>query len=139
MAGHSNIAVKNGTGKTVDLTIESDSIVEEFGEMISVRFAFVARPSELASDGWTIEWGDDLQNEWKETRSFVLSSDRASDYREGRFDTQGGPKGETSATEIEIIADSSADYYSLWYLLPMAVIICVLTVRKLRARQAPNV
>ncbi len=137
-----HITVIPPSGNTAELTFETSSIVEEFGEIISVRFAFVANPSELASDGRKIAWGEDAV-EGTQTpvivESFALSADRASDYREGRFDAQTGPRGDASATEIEIIADSSADYYSLWYLLPMAVIISVLTARKLRARQVPNV
>jgi hypothetical protein len=121
-------------GEAVPLVIETCSIFEEFNEIIvGLRLYFVvpegrARPGE---DVYELKWGPEVSATNSRVERLFLDPDLCDRYRALRAAPAGGEDSTTAS--IVIIADSSADYHFLWYLLPMAMIFALLTVRKVLA------
>jgi len=84
-------------------------------------------------------WGPDVQAENVRVAAFALDAAQPQLYRGFRPQRQAaaGPL-DTQVASIEVIADSSAEYHFLWYLLPMGVIFLLLSVRKVRARHSSS-
>ncbi len=132
-----NITVKDSSGKILPLRIEESSLVEEFGGIVSLWLSFDVPDEQFSKDNsLTIEWGKDVESTNTKVKNIKLDPASAKSYR-----TFTWRKKDTSASfaRIEVIADSNADYYFLWYLLPMAIIFIVLTVRKLSIGKIPEV
>ena len=123
-----NITVKNSSGSQIPLIIEESSLVQEFGSTVSLWLSF-----DVPADGFsqekplTIEWGKDVSALNSTVKSMKVDIATANSYR--TFTWRKKNDGSSFAT-IEVVADSRADYYFLWYLLPIAVIFIILTVRK---------
>ena len=135
----SQITLLAPDGRQFPLIIESASIFNEFGKIAALRFCFrlseaEARPGRGA---FILQWGPEVKADNRQVDRFAFDPARRELYRSLRPKSAAGA-GSNVAT-IEVIADSTAEYHFLWYLLPMALILVLLTVRKMRARdQAPR-
>lgn len=130
-----NVGIKQN-GALVPLFVEKKSLFDEFGDgvYVSFRFYFKATEADIDKSRYQLVWGEDVQAKNELAEAITLDPGKPSGYREASFSTA---KGGTTAS-IEIVADSNAELYFLWYLLPMALILAILTVRKLRAGDATN-
>lgn len=127
------ITVLTAGGRQLPLQIESDSIYFEFDRIVSLRFFFTVDGSETGS--LSIQWGPDVRAQNAKVKQLALDPAHRDLYREFRWrPRESAPKEESSVASIEVIADSSAEYHFLWYLLPMAVIFVLLTIRKASGR-----
>jgi hypothetical protein len=131
----SQVTVTGPDGKRLPLVIEASSIFVEFDKIVALRFCFLvdadrARPGE---DSFTFQWGPDVRASNTKVERLVLDSALRASYRSLRQRTASGARDSTTAS-ITVIADSSADYHFLWYLLPISLIFAVLTARKLMVR-----
>ena len=133
-----HLAVLMPDGRQLPLLIEGEGLVSEFGEIIALRCAFMAS-AESAGDGFRLVWGPEIAAANSTVPRLVLDPSRRRDYRQfSRKPKPADPGAESSVATVEVIADSTAEYHFLWYLLPMAVIFTLLTVRKIHARHADN-
>lgn len=124
----SNITVKNSSCSQIPLKIEESSLIGEFGSTVSLWLSFDVPSDEFSQDKpLTIEWGKDVSALNGKVKSIKVDIARASSYRTFTWRKKND---NSSFATIEVIADSSADYYFLWYLLPIAVIFAVLAIRK---------
>jgi len=124
----SNITVKNSSCSQIPLKIEESSLIGEFGSTVSLWLSFDVPSDEFSQDKpLTIEWGKDVSALNGKVKSIKIDIASASSYRTFTWRKKND---NSSFGTIEVIADSSADYYFLWYLLPIAVISAVLAIRK---------
>lgn len=132
------IAVESPDGTCYPLTIEKDSLFLEFGSIVAVRFFFTISTSTLqeAEEGWRIVWGEDVSSENTEILRIILDPSSRERFREFRWNIERGGSDSSSVATIEVIAESGAEYYFLWYLLPMGLLFAILTIRKMRASGA---
>jgi len=136
--GIDRITVVAGDGTQIPLTIEKDSVFYEFDRIVSLRFYFLvdADSADDPETRFTLSWGSDVAAKNTEVAKVALdpeSRSRTRGFQWGNADISGGVSGQVA--QIEVIADSSAGYYFLWYLLPMAMIFALLTIRKLTVRR----
>ena len=130
------ITVIASDGRAIPLQVESPSIVYEFDRIVSLRFFFLIAESEAAvgAEPFQVRWGAGISADNIEVDKIVLDPKQRALYREFRWrQSVGAPSESASVSTIDVIADSTAEYHFLWYLLPMAVIFAVLTIRKIRA------
>jgi len=135
-----HIALYAPDGEPRQLTIESQSIFRDLGHIVSLRCSFLANESEVTSDKpFTIIWGPEIQAEHAQVARLTLDLEQRERYREFRWRREDGTAAsDATVASVEVIADSSAAYHFLWYLLPMAAILTLLTVRKFLARNPGN-
>ena len=137
IAGVENIIALNTDGTPIPLTIETNSIFYEFDRIVSLRFSFLV-DAEQADDPetrFTLSWGNDITAKNMEVSKIILDPEarmRIRRFQWGNADL-GGEAAQIS--RIEVIADMTAGYHFLWYLLPMAMIFALLTIRKLYSRR----
>lgn len=123
-----NITVKNSVGSQLPLKIEETSLIEEFGSTVSLWISFDVPTGDFSQDKpLTIEWGKDVSASNSTVKSMKVDIAASTSYRTFTWRKKND---KSSFATIEVIADSSANYYFLWYLLPIAVILVMLTVRK---------
>lgn len=118
-------------GRRLPLIVDSSSVFTEFGKVIaSLRFCVVLTEAEAAagSGPFVLRWGPGVSAENRKIERFSADGERRELYRSLR--PGAGPN--ASVATLEVIADSSAEYHFLWYLLPMALVFGLLLVRKLR-------
>ena len=135
----SQITLLAPDGRPLPLLIESASIFNEFGKIAALRFC--CRLSEAESrpgqGTFVLRWGPDVRAGNSQVDRFAFDPARKDLYRSLRPRSAAGAG--SSVATIEVIADSTAEYHFLWYLLPMALILVLLTVRKMQARdQTPG-
>ncbi len=124
----SNITVKTSSCSQIPLKIEESSLIGEFGSTVSLWLSFDVPSDEFSQDKpLTIEWGKDVSALNSKVKSIKVDIARANSYRTFTWRKKND---NSSFATIEVIADSGADYYFLWYLLPIAVISAVLAIRK---------
>ena len=126
-----HLLVLDGENNPLPLTIETGTAFREFGEIIALTFAFELDARTLAKGPPRAEWGKNVRGTIREVASLSFPTNAAS--RLHAFATDAGdavPADAAQFATIEIIADSNADKYYLWYLLPMAVIFVLLILRK---------
>lgn len=126
-----NLRILDGAGNVLPLTVETNTIFREFDEIIALTLAFELDPRTLAKGNPRAEWGADVQGTIQDVA--VISFPEHATNRLHTFtpDDGGAPAADpTQFATIEIIADSQADKYYLWYLLPMVVIFVLLIIRK---------
>jgi len=139
VTGIDRIAVMTRDGTQIPLAVEKDSVFYEFDRIVSLRFYFLV-DADLADDaeaGLALSWGEDVAASNSEVEKVILDPEARSRIRAfqwGNADLAG--PADTQIADIQVIADSSAGYYFLWYLLPMAIIFALLTIRKLAVRRA---
>ena len=133
-----NIEVIAPDGSQIPLTVEKSSIYIEFGVIVSIKFCFPIPVASLqkATDVYTLRWGSDVNASNIEIDTIFPDPENHDSYREFRIGQANS--GEASVATIEVIAESGADYYFLWYLLPMALLFGILTIRKMRARDSDS-
>lgn len=123
-----NITVKNSSGSQFPLKIEESSLIEEFSSTVSLWLSFDVPADEFSQDKpISIEWGKDVSALNSTVKNMKVDIAAANSYRTFTWRKKSD---NSSFATIEVIADSSADYYFLWYLLPIAVILVTLAVRK---------
>ena len=128
------IAVVGPDGRRVPLHVVEDSVYVEFDQIVSLRFYFLIGETETA-ETFALEWGADVEADNVKVARVLLDPAMADRCREFTWAARGAaaPGETTSVASIDVIADSSAEYHFLWYLLPMALIFLLLTIRKIRA------
>ena len=134
VASIDQLAVTAPGGRVVPLLIEEASLFKEFGRIASpLRFAFHVREEEARDDaaGFTLAWGPDVRGPNRLVPRIVPDAAVRARYRTFR---PRAPVRSEFSQEYTVIADSAVEYHFLWYLLPMAVLLALLTLRKIRAR-----
>lgn len=133
----SELTVEGPHGDQLPLLIDTSSIITEFGGIVSLRFAFELAAEEAHPDdtAFRILWGGGVEAQNEKTGQIFIDPDKRELYR--RLVRREGPGEGAAAGEpystIVVIADSTAEYHFLWYLLPMGLLFILLTIRKLRA------
>jgi hypothetical protein len=130
------VAVLAPSGEAVPLIVESASVWEEMGFIVSVRLAFFVDEGDAdCRTPLRIVWGPGVKGEFTEIEALRPDASARKRIRSATWalpeDTAGD---DSSIASVEIVADSKADYDSLYYLLPMALLFVLLTVRKIKAR-----
>ncbi|MDZ7816458.1 MAG: hypothetical protein U5N86_10815 [Planctomycetota bacterium] len=134
VASVDDFAVFSPEGERIPLVIDESNVLEEFGDIYSIRFVFFINRSAIDSAlPHTVKWGEGIEGENTLLGEFSLAQDVMKMYRECTWVAGVAEGADSSVATIEVIVDESADYYSLWYLLPMALLFIVLTIRKLKA------
>jgi len=142
VANTGQITVIAPDGRQVPLTIEKTSVFFEFDRVVSLRFFFAAdrKDIEAGAGSFEIRWGPDVKTGNRQVERIALDPGRRDDCREFRWfrpkKTADDP--DSQVTTVTVIADSYADYYFMWYLVPMALIFVLLTIRKIRARDSAD-
>ncbi len=126
------VRVTDGAGTPLPLVVETDTLFREFGEIIALTAAFEIDPRTLASGPPRIEWGPGVAGEVRPVAAITFPPGAGARIRVfAAGDGAAPPSGDASHfATIDIIADSHADAYYLWYLLPMAVVFTLLIIRK---------
>jgi hypothetical protein len=133
------ITVISPDNKPVPLVIDESSIFRNLGRIVSLSFYFlVAEQAAQDTDSlYTLCWGADVQADNAVVPGIAVNAEMPGKYLEFQWRQEGEPSdSDISSATIEVIADSYANYYSLWYLLPMLLIFVLLTVRKLRGKES---
>lgn len=133
------LAVVAPDGRRLPLTIDSESIFFEFDRIVSIEFFFTVDDALTlpADTPFRLKWGGDVRGDNVRVGRIVLDPSKRDRYLQCRPRTGGDAlPPDASLASIEVIADSTADFYFLLYLLPMAAIFVVLTVRKIRASRS---
>ncbi|MCU0726631.1 MAG: hypothetical protein MUE73_12730 [Planctomycetes bacterium] len=134
IAALDRLTVTLPSGKPAELIVETDSVWEDLGEIAAVRFAFFVDEAELdGPEPCRILWGEEVTGRFRELPVFRPDPARRALYRTATWRPE-GPGGDSQIASIEVVADSRSNYYSLLYLLPMAVLFVLLGVRKVLAR-----
>ncbi len=121
----------NGVGDTLPLTVEMDSVFREFGDIVALVAAFEFDPQMLSAGPLRLEWGPAVKSVFTSVPVLTFPPASAARIRPFSLFPPGADQVAPSQfATLEIIADSHADHYYLWYLLPMAVIFILLAVRK---------
>ncbi len=140
----SQVELLSPGGRRVPLHVEEARIYRDpvaDNKIVSLRVYFLAAKSDLtpAAGSFELRWGAGVKAANKKVAAIVLDPGRRAGYREFRRrkpPPAAGGDGQSSA--LWVIADSKADYYFLWYLVPMALIFVLLTVRKIRGSSSPS-
>jgi len=130
-----HVLLTDARGQPLPLVVERSSLFSEFGEIGSLRVAFELPVAALAAGLPRLAWGQEVH-----ARNSLVDRLVIADKDRARLRTF-VPQAEDSAgasepqlASVEIIADSNADRYYLWYLLPVAVLFGLLAARKVRLR-----
>lgn len=128
--------LESPAGRPLRALVEEESVFREFGMVVGFRLAFTVSESQ-ATEGaiFTLEWGGEARGEHElvsrlsidpglQSRSRGFQVAPAVADREGSRDMPGA--------SIQVVADSTADYHFAWYLLPVAVLFIILSIRKAR-------
>lgn len=133
------VAVVDPDGNLLALQVDSELVMVEFSDrIVSLYFCFFVRAGDVKPGGtpFVVKWGPDVKAQNVSVDRLVLDERRRERYRSFRVRADG--PGDAHTSTIIVIADSSAEYHFLWYLLPMALIFVLLTIRKIRARDSTN-
>jgi len=126
------MGVSDGLGRPCPLIIETTTLTREFGKIVGVTLAFELDPASLEAGPPRIEWGPGVVRSNREVPRLSFPPDAVNRLRRFRPEPMEAPiQEETQLATIAIIADSRADIYFWWYLLPMAVVFGLLAVKKL--------
>jgi hypothetical protein len=141
----SQVTVVNAANDMIPLYIEEtaggddlleDDEVDATSELTSIRFYFLVPEASLAGAKFTLRWGEDVKAPNHGVSQFRLDPQSPERYRELRLPALPEDDGGGMKAELEVQAVSDAELYFLWYLLPMAVIFAVLSIRKFHARHS---
>jgi hypothetical protein len=138
IADPSQVTVVDANGKQLSLLIEEQSLFRDLGQIVSMRFVFAIPESELAAGGLQLKWGPEVRAAnvvGEEIALAPVARERLRQFRWSRAPSSAEPP---SVATIEVIADSHAGWYFLWYLLPISVVFALLTIRKIRARHSTD-
>ena len=131
------IQLADSAGKAIPLFLDASGTGREFAKIVAVRLAFRIPADTVPGATFTLRWGDGVKGQVRELRNLALAPATAGNWSGFRWRAADGakPSGDLSVASIEIVADSNANYYSLWYLLPMALLFILLTVRKMTGKK----
>jgi hypothetical protein len=130
------VTVLDSRGRQLPLVVETSSVFREFEKIVSLRFYFLVPAGEArpGTDTFVLRWGPGVRAENSQVDRIRLDPALTDAYRGLKPAAGAGPG---SAGTITVIADSSADYHFLWYLVPIGLIFVLLTVRKLAIGRGP--
>lgn len=131
------IRLTDASGKPVLLLLDAAGTVREFEKIVAIRLAFRIPADSAPGTTFKLRWGEGVTGQMRELRSLALAPGTAGNWCGFRWRAADGakPAGDLSVASVEIVADSNANYYSLWYLLPMALIFALLTIRKMTGKK----
>ena len=132
------VTVVDAKGQQFPLLIEEKSLFRDLGRIVSMRFVFAIPESELAAGGFQLKWGPEVRASNAVGGEIALASVARERLRQFRWSRAPSSAEPPSVATIEVIADSHAGWYFLWYLLPISVIFILLTIRKIRARNSTD-
>jgi len=133
----SHVTVVGPGGGELPLQIEKESITRDFDRIVALRCCFVVDESELSGGGFRLVWGSEVSARNRLVDRIKPDAGHRDAYREFvRVAAPPSADAGTSIATVEVVADSTAEYHFLWYLLPIAVIFVLLTFRKLHARHS---
>ncbi len=138
IADPTQITVVDAKGEQLPLLIEENSLFRDLGRIVSMRFVFALPESELGAEGLQLKWGPEVRAVNVVGEGIALAPVAHERLRQFRWSRAASGAEPPSVATIEVIADSHADYYFLWYLLPISVIFTLLTIRKIRARHSTD-
>ena len=139
IADASRVTVVAPGERQLPLRIDKDSITRDFDRIVALRCFFVVDASELSGGRFMLVWGPEVSAKNRLVGRIRPDRGLPDAYRE--FVREAAPPSAdvgTSIATVEVIADSTAEYHFLWYLLPIAVIFIILTFRKLHARNSAD-
>jgi hypothetical protein len=127
------LALTAPDGRALPLLVEP--LFSEFGRIADARMAFSLPEAEaVAGRGpFTLKWGPGLQGQSAKAERIAADPARRELYRTLK-PRAGAAAGGGNIASIEVIADSTAEYHFLWYLLPMSMVLALLLARKLLGR-----
>ena len=131
VASAGNLRVVDAAGRNLPVWIETSTVIREFDEITSARMAFALSPAAAAAGGVSVEWGADIQTTPVAVERLTIGDADQSRVRSFAVGAAGAAKNDAQFATVEIIADSHADQYYLWYLVPMLGVIGLLIARKL--------
>jgi len=133
VSGTEEIGVIGPDGTNLPVHIDKNSMGVEFGRLVSARLAFPLQGDPLQEQGrsYRLVWGPGRGKTAVAADNWTVDPDATAMYRVFRWTADPATNADSQLASIEVIADSQAGYYSLWYLVPMALIFALLTIRKL--------
>jgi hypothetical protein len=139
--GIGNVTVYDAKSRQLQLRVERSSIYREFEDedITQIRFAFEISGEALAAGPPKLEWGADVSADNIMVDRILIDGARRERYK--TFTVEECASGEgynPQVAELEVIVDPKADYYYLWYLLPMGVVFGLLALRKIYAGRKPG-
>jgi hypothetical protein len=137
----SKVTVYDAKSRQIQLRIESSSVYREFEDedITQIRFAFDIGRDALAAGPPRLEWGEDVAANNVLVDEILIDAGSRDRYRTFAWEERASGEGyNPQVAELEVIVDPKADYYYLWYLLPMAVVFVLLALRKVHAGRKPR-
>lgn len=139
-----NVSLTTASGEAIPLLIDERSVLREFGRIISFRLCAVIPARLLENDKapeLILKWGDDVSGRNQLVAGFRLDPERAESYR-GFVWKDAGPRpgddGEpTKELTITLTAKRGAELHKYWYLIPLAVLFLLLSVRRILSGAQP--
>lgn len=133
------VEVLDPAGRQLPLRVEQERIWRDpilDNSIVSLDFSFTADAGDVAERAGTfrLRWGPDVQGPVELAGAPVLDPAGRESCFEFRLISRGAPAPGDMQSSLTVIADSRAEYYFLWYLLPMLTIVALLVVRRLTAR-----
>ena len=138
------MSLTTASGEAIPLLIDERSVLKEFGRIISFRLCAVI-PARLLGSGkepeLVLRWGSDVSGRNQLVAGFRLDPERAESYRGFIWkDASAGPGDDgEAATELTITltARRGAELHKYWYLIPLAVLFLLLSVRRILSGAQP--
>ena len=132
------VTLLDPAGEPVALLIDADSLLEEFGEIVAMRFAAVAPADRVSSDApFVLQWGPDIDADNTLAPKYLPEPGKLSRYRKLAPPTP-DTTNETSLATLRIIADSQADWYFLWYLVPLVGIVVLVILQAIHGLRSDH-
>ncbi len=130
--------------QVIPLTIDESRLWRdalEGNKITSLDFCFEALAEQLQTtpEKFRFQWGEDIDVKNHLLPRIIPDSSARQNCREfvpAVAETSSGLDSQNA--ELIIIADTSADYYFLWYLVPMGTIFVLLTIRKYTPSSSRN-
>lgn len=130
IADLTQLKLEDASGQPLPLIVESGSVYKDFDTIVGLRIAFELDPRVLAKGLPVLTWGTGVSATNRSVPTLVYAPAAAGGIR-GFTAQRAAPAADAARfATIEIIADSHADRYYLWYLLPMGLIFTLLVIRK---------
>ena len=125
------------SGKIIPLQVDDRRTLREFGKIVSLDFYIIAPESEFSGTGseLVMQWGPDITADNHHLAGFSFDPAQANRCRmlcPLPVTASGGGEAAVATTGIQVIADNKARYIPFWYLLPMALIFVLISIRKLK-------
>ncbi|OGV60109.1 MAG: hypothetical protein A2498_02190 [Lentisphaerae bacterium RIFOXYC12_FULL_60_16] len=132
VSGPEQVSLFSPDNTPIEYWLDPADATTEFGSMVSIRLAFHV-PATIPTNPvppYRLVWGPDTRATFTLRPGWIVDPGRPDHYRIVRWhDPAGDSDGQLAS--IEVIADSHAGLYSLWYLVPMSILFILLTIRKM--------